>query len=235
MQDGSFEPIETGRVTKLLQQTDLFVNVGANVGYYVCLARQLGKRVIAVEPLEQNVQLLQRNVLANEWNDVEILPVGLGDRTSLLRLYGGGTAASFVPGWAGAQSGYFQIVPVTTLDAILSGRFDGERILILIDVEGFELQVLKGALQQICRTPAPTWLIEICINEHQPDGVRVNPNLQPTFQIFWDHGYSAETVEELPKSVSEKDVAEWVKGSNLPVSHNFLFRRQADHLPLSLS
>ena len=226
METGTFEPNETQEVIGLLNQTDLFVNVGANVGYYVCLARSLGKQVIAVEPLAQNVQLLQRNVLANCWNDVEILPLGVGDKTSLMKLYGGGTAASFVSGWAGAPDQYYEVVPVTTLDAILSSRFSEQQIFILIDVEGFELQVLSGALQQLDRTPAPIWLIEICIDEHQPSGISINPNLLSTFQVLWDHGYYAETVENPPKRVAIEDVTAWEIGKNLPATHNFVFRRQ---------
>jgi len=225
METGAFEPNETNHLTELFTHSDLFVNIGANVGYYVCLARQLGKRVIAIEPLDQNVQLLQRNVLANGWEDIEILPVGLGDKISLLRLYGGGTAASFVPGWAGAETQYFQTVPVTTLDAILSERFSGREILILIDVEGYELQVLNGAIGQLQRTPAPVWLVEVCIDEHQPDGVRINPNLLATFQVMWDHGYEAQTVEAEPKTISALDVVNWSNGLDLPATHNFLFRR----------
>lgn len=223
METGEFEADETRQVSALLRKATVFVNVGANTGYYVCLAREAGARVVAVEPLDQNVQLLQRNVLANGWNDVEIIPMGLGDRVAVLKLYGGGTAASLVEGWAGASREHYRLVPVTTLDNVLADRFDGEQLLILIDVEGFELNVLRGAVRQFARRPAPLWFIEICFDEHQPQGATINPNVLETFEVFWRHGYRAEKAGAESGPVSELDVRAWARGSELPQTHNFIF------------
>ncbi len=224
MERGEFEPEETKQVCTLLSEVEVFVNVGANVGYYVCHARRHGKRVIAVEPLDQNVQVLQRNLLANGWTDVEVLPVALGDHVGLEKLYGGGTAASLVAGWAGAPAAHYRMVPVTTLDHLLGDRFAGERLLILIDVEGFELNVLHGAVRQLTRRPAPVWFVEICLDEHQPQGAKVNPYLQSIFELFWQHGYEAHKVGCESGPVTSEDVRDWAVGRDLPRTHNFLFR-----------
>ncbi len=225
METGEFEPDETRQVAALLHEATVLVNIGANTGYYVCLARKAGAKVVAIEPLDQNVQILQRNVMANGWNDVEIFPVGLGDRVDVLKLYGGGTAASLIEGWAGASREYYRLVPVSTLDIVLGDRFAGEKILILMDVEGFELNVLRGALRQFTRKPSPVWFIEVCIDEHQPNGVRINPNLIETFGMFWRHGYRAEKAGSESGAVSEADVRAWAAGNQLPKTHNFIFRR----------
>src|SRR5262245_63232339 len=73
MEAGEFERDETQQVCALLGKGTVFVNVGANTGYYVCLARKAGARVVAIDPLDQSVQLLQRNVLVNGWTDMNIL------------------------------------------------------------------------------------------------------------------------------------------------------------------
>ena len=224
MSSGAFEPDETRLVQSMLRSDSVFVNVGANVGYYICLARKAGARCVAIEPLDQNVQILQRNVQANGWSDIEIHPVAVGDQVAMLKLYGGGTAASLVEGWAGASNEHYRFVPVTTLDNVLTNRFAGHSMLVLIDVEGFELNVLRGALRLMVRQPYPSWIVEICVDEHQPNGVRINPSLLETFNLFWSHGYRAERIGCTGGPVLPSDVACWAEGKDLPRTHNFLFR-----------
>ncbi|MEJ7590190.1 MAG: FkbM family methyltransferase [Planctomycetaceae bacterium] len=226
MQNGTFEPDETKQISDLLQSCDILVNVGANIGYYVCIARALGKSVVAVEPLDRNIQLLKQNIANNNWLDVEVLPIGLGDRESLQKIYGGGTAASLVPGWAGANRETYELVPVSTLDNVLSDRFANRQILILIDVEGFELNVIKGAIRQLGRHPRPIWFIEVCIDEHQPAGTDLNPDLEEVFELFWKHGYSAQKAGCETGIVSREDLKAWAKGQLLPKTHNFIFRTE---------
>ncbi len=55
MRTGRFEVEETALVARLLDQVDLFVDIGANIGYYTCLALKKGKPVIAFEPQQQNL------------------------------------------------------------------------------------------------------------------------------------------------------------------------------------
>jgi len=126
MENGNFETKETQQIPRLLRDVSVFINVGSNVGYYVCLARQAGAKVVAIEPLDQNVQMLQRSVSANGWSDIEIFPLALAERVGLMKLYGGGTAASLIPGWAGAAKEHYRWVSVVTLDTLLADRFPEE-------------------------------------------------------------------------------------------------------------
>ena len=43
MQRGDFEPEETALFSQIFDEVDVFVDVGANVGFYTCLARVRGK------------------------------------------------------------------------------------------------------------------------------------------------------------------------------------------------
>ena len=61
----------------------MFVDVGANVGYYTLIAaRRVGPqgRVIAFEPVPRNVAFLHRHLALNRVTNVTILPVACAER-----------------------------------------------------------------------------------------------------------------------------------------------------------
>src|SRR5574337_132291 len=62
MRTGQFEREETRIFQRLLVWADGFIDVGANLGYYTCLAMQKGKATMAFEPQGQNLECLYRNL-----------------------------------------------------------------------------------------------------------------------------------------------------------------------------
>ncbi len=81
MRTGTFEPHEQAALQDHLASADLFIDIGANYGYFTCMACSLGKRVLAVEPLGANLRYLYANLHINGWGtDVEVYPVGLADK-----------------------------------------------------------------------------------------------------------------------------------------------------------
>lgn len=134
------------------------VDVGANKGQFAlyALARFPSTRVIAFEPLpgprEQMARLFQRE------NRVEILPFALGDTegevtihlsarddsSSLLPI--GGRQVSNFPGTEEVGTARAE---VRRLENVLADRGVVRPALLKIDVQGFELPVLRGAEQVI--------------------------------------------------------------------------------------
>ena len=224
MQKGAFEREESSLIRHYLEEASVFVDVGANVGYFTCIARQMGRRVIAIEPCIQNLDFLYMNLSANGWTDVEVFPVCLGEKPGLSILYGWGTGASMVRQWAGCSDFQQRSVPISTLDIVLGDRFDGEEIVIKVDVEGLEYPVLRGAQRTLKRFPSPVWLVEVCLTEHHPAGI--NPHFQNVFRIFWEQGYLARTIGKDSKVVAPYDVERWVKeGQRDFGSVNYVFER----------
>ena len=189
MLSADFEPAETGFLSSQLTRAGVFVDVGANIGFYSCLARKAGTRVIAIEASRDNVECLLFNLVANGWDDVEVVPAGLAGRIGIAQLHGGGTGASLLADWAGALAAPARSIPLTTLDAVMGNRFEHKQLLIKVDVEGAELGVVQGATAVLQRQPSPVWLLEICLTEHHPAGL--NPDFEQTFEVFWRHGYEA--------------------------------------------
>jgi FkbM family methyltransferase len=224
MASGTFEPEEIRGFLDALASCDVCIDIGANIGFYSCLAASRQTPVVAIEPLPSNLQLLCRNVLENGFNHrVEIFPIGLGSHPDLLKLFGADTGASFVSNWAGTTNTLGHIVPVNTLDSLLNGRFAGKRLLIKMDVEGFEYTALQGALATLEREPRPTWLIEICLTENMPGGL--NERFADTFQLFWERGYEARTWGAAAATVTREDIGRWCRTRTEPfATHNYLFR-----------
>lgn len=210
--------IET--VRSFLKEGAALVDIGANVGLFACYARSKGHDVLAVEPQPRNVQLLLRNLRLNKL-DVEVLPIALADKVGVLPLYGGGQGASLSKGWGGMTATYSTLVSVSTLDHILAGRFVGQSVLVKLDVEGHEKQVLQGATKTLARADV-AWLVEHGLTENFAD---VNPNFRALFEIFWNSGYEAYSLNP-SRIVTPDDVDRWIKQKHRDFGNiDFLFRR----------
>lgn len=226
MAEGLFERVETELVRKLLEEADVLVNVGANVGYYCCHALGLGKSVIAIEPLPRNLRYLLRNIADNGWSHrAEIFPMAAAAQTDIMMLYGFDTGASLIPGWASSSRSTGVAVPVTTLDRLIGPRLDGARTLIVVDVEGAEYLMLQGASSVLDLNPAPIWFIEICSTEHQPTGMVHNPNFMATCELFLSRGYRAFSANACMQELSVGELSHIGSGGKSDVGHNFIFRK----------
>ncbi len=224
MANGSFEPDETKVVRRLLTEVDVLVNAGANVGYYCCHALSMGKPVIAVEPNTRNLHYLLKNIQNNGWAKLaEVFPVALGNCTNILQMWGGGTAASLVKGWASIPESYVTQVPILSLDRLLSDAIRGKRALILVDIEGAEYMMMQGAKQTLMSKPPPIWMMEISSTEHQPAGIAINPNFSKTFSLFFEQGYKAFTADEKAQEITAQTVQLVMEEKLKLGTHNFVF------------
>jgi FkbM family methyltransferase len=140
----------TERVMRsLLRPGDTFVDVGANVGYYSVLAsRIVGSTgtVLAVEPQPAALSMLALNGTGRE-SPITVVAVGASDETGSSQLWvrPEGDKSSLSPGGSATPVS----VPLDTLDHLCAGL---SRVTLLkIDVEGHELQVLRGARSTISR------------------------------------------------------------------------------------
>lgn len=217
MQTGVFEPEETAIAQRCLGESEVFINVGANIGYYCLHALKLGRQVAAFEPNDLNVLHLLCNVRINGWQQgFELFPLALSDQAGILTIYGGGTGASLLSGWAGSQAFHSTLCPVARMDDVLGHRFAGKRCFILVDIEGAELSLLRGARQILNQTPRPVWLVEICKRGHNN---ALNPNFEATFELFWAAGYSAWVATQKPRRLEKSDLT----NDALLAGSNFLF------------
>lgn len=165
---GSFEPNEFAFLDNLLKPGMVFVDAGANDGYYTLFAaRKVGAsgKVIAVEPSSRERINLRRNVERNGFDNVRIVTEALGASAGEAHLSlahykhsGHNTMGSFAHDDVTAARP--EHVRVETLDAIVQ-RLALPRVdVIKIDVEGAEANVISGGHQTL-KTMQPILLMEL--------------------------------------------------------------------------
>jgi FkbM family methyltransferase len=235
MQEGMFEEDEIQISKPLMKNSDVFVDIGANIGYYTCLACHEGcGSVLAVEPLQENLKYLYGNVRSNEWeNRVEVWPVGVSNHPSIATIYSEGTGASLIKGWAGSSELMRQTIAVNTIDNLMAGRFHTGQIFVKMDIEGVEYDALNGGKSLLSRDIKPRWLVEITLNEHRKCGV--NEHFVDTFNLFFDVGYLCYSIAGGLNPISEPDAKRYASGQvDSRFRTNFLFISESDKDAYSL-
>ena len=223
MQDGTFEPEETALVNQIFKSVDLFLNVGANSGYYCCFAQQQGIKTIAVEPVPSNVTYIAQNMAANGWGDnITVLPVAAGEVTGFIDIYGIGTGASVVKGWANNPETLKQTVPVVRLETLIHPAPKGQTMFVLMDVEGFEYHALKGAAALINACNKPIWFIEVIGDGGPVEAGKVR--FADTFKMMMDAGYAVYMATDNFPKLEWDDILRLEKSpAEQDASRNYLF------------
>jgi len=148
---------------------DTFWDVGANIGLFSLYASKIvgptGK-VVSFEPAPETFELLSANVRGCE--TIQALPYGIGNENSntLMSVQGASTGASFVKEVVELSQIYHKDTPLIQVPVsiykmdTLPGKINSRPNLIKIDIEGFEVEALRGA-ENILDEFRPILVIEI--------------------------------------------------------------------------
>jgi FkbM family methyltransferase len=153
-----YEPKTTAYFAEVLGPGRVFVDIGANHGYFSVLAAALvgeGGRVVAFEPNPRIFRQLRTHVGLNGFDDrVTLLPSALADAPGEARLFvsqdvGNSGLSSLTPASEHLASGSLSeahtvSVPVDTFDRWFASSGLSRVDLMKIDVEGAEALVLQG-------------------------------------------------------------------------------------------
>jgi FkbM family methyltransferase len=130
---------------------EVFVDVGAHLGYYAVRMAKRCERVVAFEPNPISRAKLARNVALNGLDNVSVLPYACGEGSYRARLWLAGSGSTLLEGYVRGESAEVEVVP---LDEVVE-RAD----IVKIDVEGYDWQVLKG-MERLIEEQRPTIIIE---------------------------------------------------------------------------
>lgn len=163
---GFFDQERVSLVSRLIDantygQDPMFsvIDVGAHIGTTALHFASRGVPVIAIEPIPENVRLLQLGAQKNNVDSlVEVIEAAATDElqaeagTICMQSDPNNRAHSFAsgidPSW---QDRPCESVAVRTIDDILGGRKN--ILLIKLSTEGMEHRVLRGAMQSLLRSP----------------------------------------------------------------------------------
>lgn len=169
-----FESVERHFVERFLKPGMTVLDIGAHHGYYTLLASQkVGKNgsVIAFEPSPRERARLEKHLRLNNCANVTVEGFALGQTegfAELLIVQGKETGCnSLRPPHSNYRGTLRQEqtravrVPLTSLNSYLHGRNLPSVDFIKMDLEGGELDVLKGASELLARPSRPTILCEV--------------------------------------------------------------------------
>ena len=168
MHAGRYEVAVVHRLRRLLREGDVFVDVGANVGYLSAVAAGCVGRsgeVHAFEPVPRYHGELANLAALNPGLTIRANAAAAGETKGTARIgisRGANTGwNTMVPGAMDADSETIE-VPVVALDDYLGEHGLASRELVVkVDAEGFELPVLRGLRRRLAGAPRPRLLCEV--------------------------------------------------------------------------
>ena len=151
-------------------------DVGANLGVYVLQFAEWSKpngTVVAFEPNPSTVAALRRHIAMNQLTHrVRVVDQAVSDRAGSAEFFAAGCDGMSrlgTPNRLISDRVQKVSVPITTLDEFVKQSGVGPDVM-LIDVEGFEIPVLRGARQVLANHPEMLLIVEMHPNVWESAG-----------------------------------------------------------------
>jgi FkbM family methyltransferase len=159
------EPAQVDYAIKILDNNKICFDIGANVGFYTLLFSQYAKEVYAFEPLPRNLRYLVRLIEINKITNAKIIPCAISESSRIGRF-----SEADNPALGALSDDGNALVLVTTCDQFVA-ETNIVPDLLKIDVEGSELDVLKGA-SGLLESYHPSILLSVHSDQLRTDCVK---------------------------------------------------------------
>jgi FkbM family methyltransferase len=175
---GMWEPNLTRFVRHRLRAGDVFVDVGANIGYFSLLASGLvGKqgRVLAFEASPTIYEQFLDNIVLNQCSNIVPHNIAAGDTIGTTPVFFSGEhnigMTNTVPGLGGQFETEVALLP---LDTVMTDTVWNNVRIVKIDVEGAEFSVVKGLQKLLAKKSNPNVELVVEINPDQFPGAALD-------------------------------------------------------------
>ncbi len=144
---GSYECEQQALLEKWIGEGDVVFDVGAHVGFYTLLGSLLvgsTGRVIAFEPIPENVAYLKQHLEINSVSNVQIVEAAVSERHGKARLSNGPSSSM----WHLDARGELEVQTISLDELVLDQKLPPPD-LIKMDIEGAEALALNGSTRVI--------------------------------------------------------------------------------------
>jgi FkbM family methyltransferase len=158
---GTSEPEEQAILSQNLSCGDIFYDIGANIGFYSTLAANIvgpSGHVYAFEPCLKSAKVARKNAEINGFKHVTFFEVGVSSEPGQMSL-DVNKSSSVLFRLEESQDAYGEI-PVVAIDQVIVSDQIKPPTLVMIDVEGHEIEVLRGMITTLKRY-TPTIMCEV--------------------------------------------------------------------------
>ncbi|HVT93323.1 MAG TPA: FkbM family methyltransferase [Bryobacteraceae bacterium] len=188
---GCLDYYDEKAIRKMLHPGDVCLDVGAHIGYFSLLFSHLvgsTGRIISFEPIPYTHSFLTRNIEHNQAANVTVEHAAVGNHIGVARML---AAPNNRLGWSTISDQGDVDVRCTTIDSEVLRLGIPRLHLVKMDVEGYELEVLRGAAQTIDKL-RPKVMFEV--NEHAL--TRQGASVDAINNFFFDRHYKLYKAEK---------------------------------------
>jgi len=162
----SYEPSKCQALKEFLRAGETFIDVGCNKGDFSLLASRLvgpQGRVLAFEPHPENCRWIRKSIAKNDYRNIDLYEFALSDANGATQLHLGEKSGTHTlrAGRLQREKGTLEIKTRRLDDLLQEIRFHRSIKAMKIDVEGAELDVLKGARETIARNPGIVLFLDV--------------------------------------------------------------------------
>jgi FkbM family methyltransferase len=193
-----WEPFIHRIFEKYIHKESIVLEGGCHIGTHTLKLALLGKQVLAFEPLSESNAILHENIKINNIDNVTIYSEGLSNKTDLVYFewsaHGNPGASGLSnnpmskPDWAPTLE-QKNPINVITIDSLHLEKLD----FIKLDVEGYEINVIEGAINTI-KKHRPIITLESYVNLSKCSYSVDHTTSQ--FKILLDIGYSIHHIQD---------------------------------------
>lgn len=201
---GCHEPQITKTIKRICKRGMTVIDIGANIGAHTFrFAKLVGPngRVIAFEPMSWAFRKLERNLVLNDFRNIELVKVALSNTIEANK------EIQFSSSWPLEYNeedaechpvhhgyGVKEAVRLCTLDREIKERGVKQVDLVKIDVDGYELKVCQGGAATL-QEHNPVIIIEI----GKPTMEEVGDSPEELINMLFDLGYGFYNIRDLKR------------------------------------